>query len=60
MGVIVISSDLPELLEVSDRIVVLREGRFAGELDRAEADEHALMHMMTGGAPAPHHLAETP
>ena len=39
--VLLVSSDLPEVLRMSDRIVVMREGRIAGELSRAEATERA-------------------
>jgi len=46
-GVIVVSSDLEELLALSDRIVVLREGRVAGELDRAEATREAILTLAT-------------
>jgi len=46
-GIIMASSDLPELLGMSDRIVVLHEGRIAGELSRAEASEEAIMRLAT-------------
>ena len=48
VAVIVISSDMPELLQLSDRIVVLHEGRNAGEIARANANEVNLMKLMTG------------
>ncbi len=38
-AVVVISSDLLEVLAIADRIVVMREGRVAGELSREEATE---------------------
>ena len=47
MAVIAISSELPEVLTVSDRIVTMREGRVTGEIARAEATEERLMAMMT-------------
>lgn len=47
VGIIMASSDLPELLGMSDRILVLHEGRMAGELSRAEATEEAIMHLAT-------------
>ena len=53
VGIVVISSDMPELLELSDRIVVLHEGALAGELDRSEADEGRLMAMMMSPGPGP-------
>jgi len=34
---------------MSDRIVVMHEGRVAGELDRAEATQERIMHLATGG-----------
>ena len=43
IGVIVISSDLPEVLVLSDRVLVMREGRQMAILDRAEADQEAVM-----------------
>ena len=45
---LLVSSDLPELLALSHRILVLREGRVAGELSRAEASEEAVMRLMMG------------
>jgi ABC-type sugar transport system ATPase subunit len=46
-GVIVISSDLDELLAISDRVVVMREGRIAGELSAAEATRENVMTLAT-------------
>ncbi len=43
IGVIVISSDLPEVLVLSDRVLVMREGRQMSILDRAEANEETVM-----------------
>jgi ABC-type sugar transport system ATPase subunit len=43
MAVMLISSDLEEVLRLSDRIVVLRRGRVATTLSRAEASETAIM-----------------
>ena len=43
MAVMLISSDLEEILRLSDRIVVLRRGRVAATLSRAEASETAIM-----------------
>src|SRR5207248_2213637 len=47
-AVLLISSELPELLNLSSRIVVLREGRVVGELARGEATQDALLRMMAG------------
>jgi ABC-type sugar transport system ATPase subunit len=49
-GVILISSELPEILNLSTRILVLREGRLAGELPRERATQDAVMRLMAGVA----------
>ena len=43
IGIIVISSDLPEVLVLSDRVLVMREGRQMAILDRGEANEETVM-----------------
>jgi ribose transport system ATP-binding protein len=43
VGIIMISSELPEVLGMSDRVMVMREGRLVKELSRAEASEEAIM-----------------
>ena len=48
-GVIVVSSDLDELLAICDRIVVMCEGRIAGELTASSASRGAIMALATGG-----------
>ncbi len=48
-GILMISSELPELLGMSDRILVMHEGRLAGELSRAEATQERVMFLATGG-----------
>jgi rhamnose transport system ATP-binding protein len=50
MAVLMISSELPEVLGMADRILVLHEGRLTGEFDSAEADEDAIMRAATGQA----------
>ncbi len=45
IGVIVISSELPELLSVCSRIVVMRSGTIVASLDRAEATEERILHL---------------
>jgi ABC-type sugar transport system ATPase subunit len=47
-GVLLISSELPELVHLSRRVIVLREGRVAGELPRGRATPEALMRLMAG------------
>jgi inositol transport system ATP-binding protein len=49
MAVIMISSELPEILGMSDRILVMSEGRLMGELGREEATQENIMHLATGG-----------
>jgi rhamnose transport system ATP-binding protein len=43
VGVLMISSELPEVLSVSDRILVMREGRLVAEFSHADASEEAIM-----------------
>ncbi|MFE2997753.1 sugar ABC transporter ATP-binding protein [Nocardia sp. NPDC059246] len=43
VAVLVISSELPEVLGLADRIVVMQQGRVTGELDRADASEEAIL-----------------
>lgn len=47
LGVIITSSELPELLTVSDRIIVLSEGRLTAEFRREEATEHKILEAAT-------------
>jgi inositol transport system ATP-binding protein len=47
IAILAISSELPEVLAISDRIVAMREGRVTGEILRDEASEETLMSMMT-------------
>ncbi|MES1254961.1 MAG: sugar ABC transporter ATP-binding protein [Acidobacteriota bacterium] len=47
-GVLVISSDLPELLNLSSRILVLREGRLVGDIPGAGATQDRLLRLMAG------------
>ena len=47
IAVIAISSELPEILTIADRIVTMREGRVTGEILSADADQEKLMKMMT-------------
>jgi rhamnose transport system ATP-binding protein len=50
LGILMISSELPEVLGMADRVLVLCEGRVTAELDRADATPEAVMHAAT------HHL----
>jgi ribose transport system ATP-binding protein len=47
IGVIVISSDLPELLGLCDRILVMCEGRITGEVSRSDATQERIMTLAT-------------
>jgi ABC-type sugar transport system ATPase subunit len=47
LACLVASSDLPEILALCDRIIVMREGRLQGEVAGAQATEEAVMHMAT-------------
>ncbi|WP_367825322.1 sugar ABC transporter ATP-binding protein [Streptomyces sp. LMG1-1-1.1] len=56
VAVLVISSELPELLGLADRVVVMQGGRITGELDRSEATEEAILELamaddIVGAAP---------
>ncbi|WP_321852581.1 sugar ABC transporter ATP-binding protein [Burkholderia diffusa] len=49
LAIVMISSELPEILGMSDRVIVMREGRVAGELSRGEASQERIMKLATGG-----------
>jgi ribose transport system ATP-binding protein len=49
-GVLVISSDLPELLGICDRILVMHEGRMVGDLPGGHATQERIMALAAGGA----------
>ena len=48
MAVIMISSELPEVLGMSDRVMVMHEGELMGTLDRAEATQEKVMQLASG------------
>jgi ribose transport system ATP-binding protein len=50
VGILMISSDLEEILGMSDRVLVMHEGRLAGELPREQLSEERIMHLATGGS----------
>ena len=52
-AILMISSDLEEILGMSDRVLVMHEGNLAGTLQRAELTEEAIMHLATGGTVLP-------
>jgi len=49
VAIIMISSELPEILAMSDRIIVMHEGRITGELQAGEASQEKIMEYATGG-----------
>ncbi len=49
VAVIMVSSELPEVLGMSDRIMVVREGKVMGILDGKDADQTKIMTLATGG-----------
>jgi ABC-type sugar transport system ATPase subunit len=49
IGILIISSDLPEVLAMADRILVMRLGRLVGELTRQEASEEKIMQLAALG-----------
>lgn len=48
-AIIIVSSEMPELLGMSDRIVVISEGRQTGQLERAEFDQNLILDLASGG-----------
>ncbi|MFD7006665.1 sugar ABC transporter ATP-binding protein [Rhodococcus sp. JVH1] len=52
VAVVMISSELPEVLGMADRVLVMREGRIVSELSRSEADEEKIMFAATGSEAA--------
>ena len=57
VGIIVISSELPELIGVCDRVLVIHEGRIRGEVSGADMTENKIMHLASGTVPG---VAATP
>jgi ribose transport system ATP-binding protein len=49
VAILMISSDLEEILGMSDRVVVMHQGRLVGELARGQMSEEAIMRLATGG-----------
>lgn len=49
VGVLMISSDLPEIINMSDRLLVMCQGRITAELDKTELSQERIMHYATGG-----------
>jgi ribose transport system ATP-binding protein len=49
IAIIMVSSELPEIIGMSDRILVVHEGKIAGELLKQEATQEKIMALATGG-----------
>lgn len=49
VAIVMVSSDLPEILGVSDRVIVIHEGKIAGEYPKSEATQENIMKLATGG-----------
>ncbi|HAV24018.1 MAG TPA: D-xylose ABC transporter ATP-binding protein [Bacteroidetes bacterium] len=49
VSILLISSELPEVLRLADRIYVMRDSRIAGEMSRSQASQEAIMHMAAIG-----------
>jgi len=49
VAILLVSSELEEILRLSDRVLVMHRGRIAGELSREQATEESIMHLATGG-----------
>jgi rhamnose transport system ATP-binding protein len=52
LAVVMVSSELPEILGMSDRVIVMREGRIAGRFDRTRLTAETLVAAATGNQPA--------
>ena len=48
VAILFVSSEMEEILGMSDRVLVMHEGRLTGELQRSELSEEAVMHLATG------------
>ena len=47
VSIIIVSSELPEIINMCNRCYVMCEGRITGELDESDFDQEAMMHLMT-------------
>jgi ribose transport system ATP-binding protein len=50
MGVLMVSSEVPEVLGLADRVVVMREGRVVREAPAGELDEEAVLDLVMAGS----------
>jgi ribose transport system ATP-binding protein len=49
VAIIMVSSELPEILGMSDRVLVVHEGKISAVIDKANADQEIIMQAATGG-----------
>ena len=49
IGIVMISSEMPELMGISDRIIVMRQGQVAGEISKEEFTENNMIRLAMGG-----------
>jgi ribose transport system ATP-binding protein len=52
VGVLLVSSEVPEVLGLSDRVLVMRDGRVVREAPAEELDEHAVLDLVMEGSAA--------
>ena len=50
VGILLVSSEVPEVLGLSDRVLVMREGRIIHEADASTLDEHTVLDMVMAGS----------
>ena len=50
LAVLFVSSEMEEIMGMSDRTIVMHEGRITGELQRSELSEESIMQLATGNA----------
>ena len=48
VAILFVSSELEEIIGMSDRVIVMHEGRLSGELERGDLDEESIMQLATG------------
>ncbi|NLD58306.1 MAG: sugar ABC transporter ATP-binding protein [Clostridiales bacterium] len=48
--ILMVSSDMPEIVSMSDRVIIMKEGRIAGALERAEISEENILQLSIGGS----------
>jgi ribose transport system ATP-binding protein len=48
IAVLFVSSEMEEIIGMSDRVIVMHEGRITGELTREQLSEESVMHLATG------------